>query len=105
MILQTFIKAKKLIKKVKFDTETKTSYYFKVKEYYVKVDKIGENHNCTCEAGSLWRTGYKCSHIAACMYYLKKNPTKAYNTISPKGLCTSKNARVCLNPRYLCRQS
>ena len=78
----TYFKAKTLLKRGAVKLELKrwknqgASFFFRVKEYEVRIDTQEGKLNCTCEHGSIWKVGEECSHIKACLLYLEKRGIK-----------------------------
>jgi len=57
--------------RVRCTGKTERYQYFQVDEnYQVKIALTDLEHNCTCQHGSIWGVGKKCSHIEACLLWL-----------------------------------
>ena len=58
---------------VKLQSVTPNFLFFKIGEHTVKLTRGKEEGTCTCESGSLWNPGGKCSHIEACRMWLRSD--------------------------------
>ena len=73
MNINTYWKARALYKRGYVIPELKDgdTYFFEVREKYVRINLITKDYNCTCEAGSIWKPRGQCSHVKACLKYIE----------------------------------